>query len=111
MSHLSGELKCYQNDGYMKYSLLLLLLPSVAFSLDSDYATITEVKSWDTKNDIYLSIGHACGGIDTKRYHLGKDKSERFSVLLTAFTAGLQVNVNYTCTGDYPEIHGVRTRK
>lgn len=91
---------------------ILLLVSGVTNAINSNYANITEIKSWDTKNDIYLSIGHDCGGTDVSRYNLAKEDNQKYALLLSAFISGMYVNLAYNCgTDGYPIIVGVRARK
>jgi len=91
---------------------LLLVNSHAVCAEDSGYVSITEIKSWNTKNDIYLSVGHNCGGSDIGRYHLSKDDDQQYSLLLSAFASAMVVNVNYSCgSNGYPMINGVRARK
>ena len=92
--------------------LALLLSSGSSFAVDTGYVDITEIKSWTTKNDIYLTLSHECGGTDVNRYHLSKDDNQQYSLLLSAFTAGIAVSLSYLCQPDgYPSISGVRARK
>lgn len=93
-------------------ALTFLISSGAVNAENSGYASITEIKSWDTKHDIYLSVSHNCGGPGTTHYHLPKDDNQKYALLLSSFVTGMVVNLAYTCQADgYPLITGVRARK
>jgi hypothetical protein len=77
----------------------------------TSYGSITDMKAWSTKIDVYLDIDHTCGGTDSKRYHLKKEYTQRYAMLLTGFSAGMKTSLYYDCLDEYPNIIGVRLRK
>lgn len=93
-------------------SVLLMFAGSSANAINSGYAGITEIKSWEAKNDIYLDVSHGCGAVDTKRYELPKTDNQLYALLLSAFAMSMVVNLAYNCNENgFPIIVGVRARK
>lgn len=87
---------------------LLLVNPMVVLAEDSGYVEIIEIKTWQSKNDVYIAKNHNCSGKDKRRYHLKKEREQSLALLLTGFAAKMKANLNYKCESDgYPSISGV----
>jgi hypothetical protein len=87
-----------------------MLWAGAARAENTPYQSITELKAWNSKVDVYHTVPHGCGGPDARRYHLAVDKNNHVRFLLAALLSGRTVSLAYTCNGDYPDIGGVRFR-
>jgi hypothetical protein len=98
----------------MSVILMSIISSSVMAINTSDYVEIKELKAWEPVIDVYFvdNQNHQCSGGHKTRFLADVNNKHHVSFLLTAFTAGLKVQLAYSCNQQgYPEISGIRYRK
>lgn len=96
-------------------ALLLMMSMKVSAEDTAGYSQISDLKAFSTYISIYLESGetHTCksDGSTSPIFQGAVDNSLYTSFLLTAFTAGIGVNLKYSCDGNAASVTGVRLQK
>lgn len=96
-------------------TLFLIMTMQASAEDTTGYSQISDLKAFATYISIYLESGetHTCksDGSASQIFSGDVNNSLYSSFLLTAFTAGIEVNLKYTCSGNTASVTGVRLKR